>query len=149
MLNLYLKLDVREWCVTLLEDAMWRRFAFVFGPISHFLIHNTYLLQPGGCRSHLPASSTKPSFRPVAFIKTDCKRLKNIVLGSPGTQSWTVSSLCCLFLKKQTNFLNQTFRVKCFFLLNIMLVFYGKEKSFYLMNCLFPFCGSPGTHFMQ
>ena len=38
---------------------------------------------------------------------------KNILLGSLGTQRQAVFGVC-LFLKKQTNFLNQTVTLKCF-----------------------------------
>ena len=39
---------------------------------------------------------------------------KNIVIGSLGTQRWAVFAVWCLFLKKHTNFLNQTVTHECF-----------------------------------
>ena len=39
---------------------------------------------------------------------------KNILLGFLGTQPQAVFGMWCLFLKKQTNFLNQTVTLKCF-----------------------------------
>ena len=42
------------------------------------------------------------------------KIAKNIRLGSLGTQRHVVSAMWCFFLKKHTNFLNQTVTSKCF-----------------------------------
>ena len=39
---------------------------------------------------------------------------KNTLLGSQGTQRQAAFAMWCLFLKKQTNFLNQTVKLKCF-----------------------------------
>ena len=39
---------------------------------------------------------------------------KNIVFGFLGTQSEAAFAVLCLFLKKHTNFLNQTVTIKCF-----------------------------------
>ena len=44
---------------------------------------------------------------------------KNIVLGSLGTQRQAVLAVCCLFLKKYTNFMKQTVTIP---LLNSTLV---------------------------
>ena len=39
---------------------------------------------------------------------------KNILLGSLGTQRHAVFAMWCFFLKRHTNFLNQTVTLKCF-----------------------------------
>ena len=39
---------------------------------------------------------------------------KYIVLESPGTEGQAASAMRCLFLKKHTNVVNQTVRLKCF-----------------------------------
>ena len=75
---------------------------------------------------------------------------KNIVLGSLGTQLQVVLAAWCLFLKKHTNFLNQTLHFSDSFAKQYTSLNNVKEMSFYLVNIAFiSFCGSPGTHFMR
>ena len=74
---------------------------------------------------------------------------KNIVFGFPGTQRRGASAVWCLFLKKYTNFLNQTVlnqtvQHSVFLVEQYFNSIYVKEKSFCLFNLAFSFVGPGG-----
>ena len=64
---------------------------------------------------------------------------KNILLGSLGTQHQAVFAMWCLFLKRNTKFLNQTVTLKCFLVKQYTSLIYVKLKSFCLVTWAFPF----------
>ena len=70
---------------------------------------------------------------------------KNILLGSLGTQHQPVFAMWCIFLKKHTNFLNQTVTLSVFHVKQCTSLIYVKEKSFCLVNWAFPFAGPEDT----
>ena len=69
---------------------------------------------------------------------------KNIVLGSLGNQHQALFAVWYLFLKKHTNFLNQTVIVKWFLSKQYTSLNNLKERSFCLVNWAFPFVGLRG-----
>ena len=66
---------------------------------------------------------------------------EDIVLGSLGTQRKAAFAIWCLFLKKHTNFLNQTVTLRCFLVKQYISFIYVGRMSFCLVNWAFPFVG--------
>ena len=66
---------------------------------------------------------------------------EDIVFRSLGTQRKAAFAIWCLFLKKHTNFLNQTVRLRCFLVKQYISFIYVGRMSFCLVNWAFPFVG--------
>ena len=74
---------------------------------------------------------------------------KYIVFGFHGAQRQAVFAMWCLFLKKHANNLKKTVKLSVFPVKQYSSFIYTKEKSFCLVNGVFPFYESRGTNFMQ